>query len=92
MVSGRRSCHKEGNGHDEIGLRGFDLNLFGEYEETFGGEGLSEYPYLLILMDLWPGDWNNQLKRINIKVDEDDGKSVGMVNGRYRKFWRFSIN
>ena len=44
-------------------------------------EGLSEYPYLLILMKLWPGYWKNHLERINMKVDEDNGKYVVMVNG-----------
>ena len=44
------------------------------------------------LINLWPGDWKNKLERMNIKVDEDNGKSVGMVNVRARKFWRFSSN
>ena len=29
---------------------------------------------------------------MNIKVDEDNGKALGMVNGRYRKVQRFSRN
>ena len=53
---------------------------------------LSEYPHLLMLMKLWTGDLNNQLERINVKVDKDNGKSVGMVNGWDRKVWRFSRN
>ena len=27
---------------------------------------------------------------MNIKVDEDNGKYVGMENGQARKFWQFS--
>ena len=41
------------------------------------------------LIQIWPRDWNNQLERMNMKVDEDNGKSVGMVNGRYQKFRNF---
>ena len=55
-------------------------------------EVLSEYPYLLILMNIWPGNWNNQLERTNINVDGDNGKAVRMANGWDRKFWQFSRN
>ena len=81
---------EEGNDSDEIGLRRFDFNLFEKDEEGVGREGLSEYPYLLILMDLWPGDWKKRSKRKNMKVGEGSGKNLGMVNGRYRKVRRFS--
>ena len=43
-------------------------------------------------MNLWPRDWNNQLERMKMRVDEDNGKAPGMVNGRYQKVWRFSSN
>ena len=52
-------------------------------------EGLSEYPYLLILMKLWPGGWKNQSERMNMKVDEDYGKPVVMVNVQAQKVWHF---
>ena len=74
---------EEGNNRDDIGLQGFDFNCFDEDKEGVGREGLSEYPYLLILMEIWHGDWNNSSKRTYMKVDEDNGKAVGMVNGRY---------
>ena len=32
--------------NDEIGLWGFDFNLFDKYEKGVGREGLIEYPYL----------------------------------------------
>ena len=83
---------EEVNYHDEIGIRGFGFNLFDEDEERVGREVLSEYPYLLISMKVWPGYWKNQLERMNMKVDEENGKAAGMVNGRYRKVRRFSIN
>ena len=54
--------------HEGIGLRGFDFNIFDEYEEGVVREGCSE-PYLLILIKLRPGDWISQLKGMNQKVD-----------------------
>ena len=38
-----------------------------------------------MLMYIWPGDWNNQLEGMNMRAEEDNGKDVGMVNGRVRK-------
>ena len=43
-----------------------------------------------MLMKLTTGDWNNQSERMNMKVDEENCKSVVMVNGRYWKRWQFS--
>ena len=59
---------EEPTDHEEIGLRGFDFNLFDEYEEGVVREGSSEFPYLLMLIKLWPGNWKTQLKRMNRKV------------------------
>ena len=41
-----------------------------------------------MLMKRWNGDWNNKLEIMHMRVGEDNGKSAGMVNGRYRKVWR----
>ena len=49
-----------------MGVRFF----FDKDEKGVGREGSSEFPYLLMLIKLWPKDWNNQLKGINKKVDE----------------------
>ena len=43
---------EEVNDYDELGLQGFGLNFVGKYEEGVGREGLSEYPYILMLMKL----------------------------------------
>ena len=40
-------------------------------------------------MKLSPGDWKNQFDKINMKVDEENGKAVVMVNGRSWKSWQF---
>ena len=45
-----------------------------------------------MLIKLWPGNRTNQLKRMNQKVDEDNGKALGKGNVRYRKVRRFSRN
>ena len=66
--------------------------FFYEYEEGYGREGLSEYLYLLILMKLWTGYWNNKLERMKVKVDKENGKAAGMVNGSYRKARKLSRN
>ena len=83
---------EEPTDHDEIGLRGFGINLFHEYEKGVGREGSSEFSYLIMLIKLWPGNWKTQLKRMNHNVDEDNGKELGKGNGRYRKIHWFSSN
>ena len=55
--------------HEDIGLRGFDFNIFDEDEEGVVREECSG-PYLRFLIKLWPGYWIDRLKRINQKVDE----------------------
>ena len=51
---------EEPSDHKDIGLRGFDFNIFDEDEEGVVRERL---------IKLWPGDWISQLKRMNRKVD-----------------------
>ena len=46
---------EEGKEYDGIGLRWFGFNVFDKDKEGVVSEGLSEYPYLLMLMKLWPG-------------------------------------
>ena len=43
--------------HEELGLQGFDFNLFDEEREGCVGENVKELPYLLMLMKLWSGYW-----------------------------------
>ena len=47
---------EEATDHDEIGLLGFDFNFFNDKEKRVGREGSSEFPYLLMLIKLCPGD------------------------------------
>ena len=48
---------EEGVENEEIGLQGFDFNLFDEEREGCVGDDVKELPYLLMLMKLWPGGW-----------------------------------
>ena len=66
--------------------------MFNEDEKGLGIEESSEFLYLLILIKLCPGDYKTQLKMINKKVDEDNGKALVKGNGWYRKVCRFSSN
>ena len=43
-----------------------------------------------MLIKLWPGDWIDRLRRMNRKVDEENGKQLVKGNVRYRKVRRFS--
>ena len=77
--------------HKDIGLQGFDLNMFDKDEEGVVREGFSE-PYLLILIKIWPGDRISKFKRMNRKMYEENGKALNKGNVRYRKVCRFSSN
>ena len=66
--------------------------MFYEGDEEVVREGLSEYPNLLMLMKLCNRDWKNNLERMNINVDESNGKTVVMMNVWDQKAWRFSCN
>ena len=83
---------EETTDHDEIGLQGFDFNLFDEDEKWICREGSSEFQYLLMLIKIWPGSWKTQLNKMNYKLDEENGKVLGKGNGRYQKICRFSRN
>ena len=78
--------------NEDTGLRGFDFNVFDKDEEGVVREGSSEFPYLIMLIMLLPGNWKTQLKRMNQKVDEDNGKSLNKDNVRYRKVCQISGN
>ena len=56
------------------------------------GVDVKEWPYLLIIIKLWPGDWEEQIKRMNKKVDADNGRGETQDNGLFRKLRRFSRN
>ena len=45
-----------------------------------------------MLIKIWPGGWIHKLESMNMKVNDDNGKAVGMANGQARKYWQFSSN
>ena len=51
---------------------------------------MSEYLYVLILMKLWSGDFENNLERVTIKVDEYNRRAAGTAKGRIQKVQYFS--
>ena len=52
----------------------------------------SDFTYLLMLINLWPGDCKTQLKSTNQKVDSENGKALNKGNIRYRKVCWLSSN
>ena len=50
------------------------------------------FPYLLMLIKVWPGYWEEHPDRINNKVDEDNGRGGNQENGQFWKLQRFSRN
>ena len=60
---------EEATDHEDIGVWDFDFNVFDQYEEGVVREVSSEFPCLLILIYLWPGNWKTHLKRMNQNVD-----------------------
>ena len=53
---------------------------------------MKELPYFSMLMKLWHGDWEEQLDRMNKKVDEDNGRGETQDNRQFRKLRRLSRN
>ena len=45
-----------------------------------------------MVMKLWTGYWDNHLERIEVRVDEDNKRALGMGKVGIRKAQRFSIN
>ena len=83
---------EEPTDYEEIVLQGFDLIFLDKDEEGVVREGSSGFPYLLMLIELRPGDCMTQLKRMNWKVDEDNGKALNKGDVRYQKVCRFYRN
>ena len=48
---------EEGVEHKELGLKKFGFNLSDEERGGGVGEDVKELPYLLMLVNLWPGGW-----------------------------------
>ena len=51
-----------------IVLRGFDYKSFEEEENGETRYELDGYPYLKYLIQLWPGDWAEQMAKMNEAV------------------------
>ena len=80
---------EEPTDREEIGIQGFDFNVFNKDEDGVVREGSSEFLYLLMLIKLWPVNWISQLKRMNRKVEKNNGKTLNKGNIWYRKVCQF---
>ena len=45
-----------------------------------------------MLINLWPGNSKTQLNTLNLKVGEENGKSMAIGNGRYQNVCQSSSN
>ena len=79
---------EQGVEHQELGIRGFDFNLFDEDMEVYVKGDVKELPYLLMLVKLWHGYLKEQIYRINKNLDKDNGRGGNQDNGRFQKLWR----
>ena len=61
---------EEGVEHEELGLRGFDFNLFNEERGVFVGGDVKWLPYFSMIMKLWPGYLEDHIDRVNKKLYE----------------------
>jgi hypothetical protein len=72
---------------DGIGLVGFDFpELF--KPETAGHA--YNFPYLLLLQKMWPGDWRQQLRQLNLKIEATNAAERGKgkkINGVSEQEW-----
>jgi hypothetical protein len=63
---------------DGIGLVGFD------FDAAFKDHSNKEYsyPYLKLLQKMWPGDWKQQQRQLNIKIAAENTSNSGNKNWR----------
>jgi hypothetical protein len=55
--------------YEQIGLAGFDFDRFSD--RSLQSRDYS-YPFLDLLLRLWPGDWNQQLRNLNNWIDQEN--------------------
>ena len=65
-----------------IGLCGFDYKLFEEEEGGGVRQRLDVYNYLKHLIQLWPGDWVNQMSKMNEMVGMNNRLMMSRVEKR----------
>ena len=83
--------------HKALGLRGFDYKLFGEEEGGGVREVLDGYLHLKHIIQLWPGDWVNQMENLNEMVGINHcllipgGKKLLRLVRTFRsqEFWKY---
>ena len=79
----------EGFEHKELGIQGFGFNLFDEDREGCVRGYVKEFPYLLMIIKLWPGGWEEQLDHMNTKVDKYNGRGGINIMDNFGSFGGF---
>ena len=74
--------------YEAIGLRGFDYKLFEEEEGGGTREGLYGYPCFKHLIQLWTGDWEKQMEKMNEAIGMKNRVTVGGGGKRIVRLFR----
>ena len=81
--------------YKEIGLCGFNYSSFEEKEGGGKQEGLDGYPYLKDLIQLWPGDWERKMVKMNEAVcmknhfTSNGGGKQQVKKFKRKEFWKY---
>ena len=62
--------------HEELGLQGFDFNLFDEEREGCVWDYVKYFPYLLTIMKLCPGYWEEYIYGMKNNVEKYNGREL----------------
>jgi hypothetical protein len=65
--------------NDGIGLCDFDFSE--AFKPPTGDDGYA-YPYLKLLQKMWPGDWKQHLRQLNIKATAENAAHISRKNWR----------
>ena len=80
--------------YEAIGLRGFDYKLSEEEEDGGTREVLYGYPFFKHLIQLFPGDWVNQMAKLNQAAGTKNPLTMGgggkriVCPFRRQDFWK----
>jgi len=58
--------------YDEVGLIGFDWNMFSDENIHVNSCRQYNFPFLTLLKHLWPGDYNTQIQNMNKFITKEN--------------------
>ena len=65
---------KEVREYNNIGLAGFDFGKYFSEEAIRSKKNGYDFPFLKLMIKLWPGDWRKQLERLNLYIEHEYNK------------------